>query len=38
MSFSDGSGEPSTQPFEPFFTAILFLRGSGGGGGGARLE
>jgi len=33
MSFSDGGGEPSTQPFQPFFTATLFFRGGGGGGG-----
>jgi len=26
MSFSDGGGEPSTQPFQPFFTATLFFR------------
>lgn len=26
MSFSDGGGEPSTQPFHPFFTATLFFR------------
>jgi hypothetical protein len=31
MSFSDGCGEPFTQPFQPSFAAILFLRGSGAG-------
>jgi hypothetical protein len=30
MSFSDGGGDPSTQPFQPFFTATLFFRGCGG--------
>jgi len=28
MSFSDGGGEPSIQPFQPFLTATRFLRGS----------
>lgn len=27
---SDGSGEPSTQPFQPFFTATRFFLGGGG--------
>jgi len=27
MSLSEGGGEPSTQPFHPFFAAALFLRG-----------
>lgn len=27
INFSDGGGEPSTQPFHPFLTATLFLRG-----------
>jgi len=25
ISFSDGGGEPSTQPFHPFLTATLFF-------------
>lgn len=32
MSFSEGGGEPSTQPFQPFLAATLFLRGGRGGG------
>ena len=27
ISFSDGSGEPSTQPFHPFLAATLFFGG-----------
>lgn len=27
INFSDGGGEPSTHPFQPFLTATLFLRG-----------
>jgi hypothetical protein len=34
ISFVDGGGEPSTQPFQPFRTAGRFLRGRGSGGGG----
>ena len=30
INFSDGGGEPSTQPFQPFFTAARFFRGCGG--------
>jgi len=33
INFSDGGGEPSTQPFQPFFTATRFLGGSRRGGG-----
>lgn len=33
INFSDGGGEPSTQPFQPFFTATRFLGGSFGLGG-----
>lgn len=32
MSLSEGGGEPSTQPFQPFFAAARFLRGRGAGG------
>lgn len=27
MSLSEGGGDPSTQPFQPFFVATRFLRG-----------
>lgn len=30
INFSDGGGEPSTQPFQPFFTAARLFRGCGG--------
>lgn len=33
INFSDGGGEPSTQPFQPFLTATRFLRGFDTGGG-----
>jgi hypothetical protein len=29
MSFSEGGGDPSTQPFQPFLAAARFLRGGG---------
>lgn len=32
INFSDGGGEPSTQPFHPFLTATLFFLWAGGGG------
>lgn len=31
INLAEGSGEPSTQPFHPFLTAIRFFRGWGGG-------
>lgn len=34
MSFCEGGGEPSTQPFQPLRAATRFLRGLGAGGGG----
>src|SRR5258708_17779955 len=33
INLPDGSGEPSTQPFQPFLTAKRFFRGRGGDGG-----
>lgn len=33
INLPEGSGEPSTQPFQPFLTAIRFLRGRGVEGG-----
>lgn len=37
MSFSEGGGEPSTQPFQPFLTATRFFFCFGGAGGGVEL-
>ena len=37
MSFCDGGGESSTQPFQPFLAATLFFRGLGSGGGGGEV-
>jgi hypothetical protein len=38
ISFSDGGGDPSTQPFQPFLTTGRFLRGCGGRGAGVAAD
>jgi len=38
INFSDGGGDPSTQPFQPFFTATRFFGGGRGAGGGGAVS